>query len=86
MCCLEYMEEENFMINCCNFMKFMIIVVGMFVFGFLVGMVLVVDLIVIKFSYVVVFNMFKGKGVDKFKELVEKYINGVVKVEIYLNL
>lgn len=56
------------MFNCCYF----VVLVGVVVIVILVVMfVLVQNLIIIKFSYVVVFDMFKGKGVVKFKELVE---------------
>ena len=41
--------------------------------------------IVIKFSHVVAPDTPKGKGAEKFKELVEKYANGKVKVEVYHN-
>jgi C4-dicarboxylate-binding protein DctP len=41
--------------------------------------------IVIKFSHVVTTDTPKGKAAEKFKELVEKYTDGKVKVEIYPN-
>jgi C4-dicarboxylate-binding protein DctP len=41
--------------------------------------------IVIKFSHVVAVDTPKGKGADKFKELVEKRLAGKVKVEVYPN-
>jgi C4-dicarboxylate-binding protein DctP len=41
--------------------------------------------IVIKFSHVVAADTPKGKGAEKFKELAEKYTNGKVKVEVYVN-
>jgi C4-dicarboxylate-binding protein DctP len=41
--------------------------------------------IVIKFSHVVASDTPKGKAADKFKELAEKYTNGMVKVEVYPN-
>jgi len=43
------------------------------------------DPIVIKFSHVVAADTPKGKGADRFKELAEKYTNGLVKVEVYPN-
>ena len=41
--------------------------------------------IVIKFSHVVANDTPKGKGADRFKELVEKATNGRVKIEVYPN-
>jgi C4-dicarboxylate-binding protein DctP len=41
--------------------------------------------IVIKFSHVVAADAPKGKASEKFKELVEKYTGGKVKVEVYHN-
>src|ERR1700758_591204 len=41
--------------------------------------------IVIKFSHVVAADTPKGKAADKFKELVEKYTDGRVKVEVFPN-
>jgi C4-dicarboxylate-binding protein DctP len=41
--------------------------------------------IVIKFSHVVTTDTPKGKAAEKFKEFVEKYTDGKVKVEIYPN-
>src|SRR3977135_2790234 len=43
------------------------------------------DPIVIKFSHVVAPNTPKGVAAEKFKEWVEKYTNGKVKVEVYPN-
>src|ERR1700736_3182198 len=41
--------------------------------------------IIIKFSHVVANDTPKGKGALKFKELVEKYTDGKVKIEVYPN-
>jgi C4-dicarboxylate-binding protein DctP len=41
--------------------------------------------IIIKFSHVVAVDTPKGKGAEKFKELVEKRLPGKVKVEVYPN-
>src|SRR5215510_843994 len=41
--------------------------------------------IVIKFSHVVADDTPKGKGSLKFKELVEKYTGGKVRIEVYAN-
>src|SRR6266498_5396102 len=41
--------------------------------------------IVIKFSHVVATDAPKGKASEKFRELVEKYTNGKVRVEVYPN-
>jgi len=41
--------------------------------------------IVVKFSHVVANDTPKGKGALKFKELAEKYTNGMVRVEVYPN-
>jgi C4-dicarboxylate-binding protein DctP len=49
------------------------------------GAVMAQQPIIIKFSHVVSPDAPKGKAAVKFKELVEKYTNGRVKVEIYPN-
>jgi C4-dicarboxylate-binding protein DctP len=41
--------------------------------------------LVIKFSHVVTADTPKGKGSLKFKELAEKYTDGKVKIEVYMN-
>jgi C4-dicarboxylate-binding protein DctP len=41
--------------------------------------------LVIKFSHVVTADTPKGKGSIKFKELAEKYTDGKVKIEVYMN-
>lgn len=56
-----------------------------FVLTLWAGHTLAADPLVIKFSHVVSANTPKGKGADKFKQLVEARSGGKVKVEVYPN-
>lgn len=66
-------------------MKIFKFLIGLFV-GVLLLVVYVQQFIVIKFSYVVVNDIFKGKVVEMFVKKVVELIKGWVKVEVYVNL
>ena len=65
-------------------MKVRAILLGLVMAGLSAGAA-AADPIVIKFSHVVATDTPKGKAAEKFKELVEQYTNGAVKVEVYAN-